>query len=66
MRWRRRHTGRDERERRAEQALQETRERAEDTRQRDARARRLAETIRAMRERNHLAEAVEAALRRGR
>jgi hypothetical protein len=54
-----------EKERRAERALKETQERVKETRQRDARGRRLAETIREMRRRNHLAEAVERALRGG-
>jgi hypothetical protein len=66
MRWPWDHREQAEQEQRAEQALKETKKRVAETRQRDARARHLAETIRQMRQRNHLAEAVEAALRRGR
>ncbi|NEA22597.1 DUF7620 family protein [Actinomadura bangladeshensis] len=51
---------------RAEAALERTSERLEETRRRDEAGHRLAEKIRAMRERNHLAEAIERALGEGR
>lgn len=67
MRWWRRNR-RDEQEghARADRALRRADAAYEATRRRDEQGRRLADRIREMRERNHLAEAIEHALREGR
>jgi hypothetical protein len=65
MRWPWRH--RDEQgHARADAALERTREKREASRRKDAAGARLADRIRQMREANHLAEAIERALREGR
>ena len=51
---------------RADEALERTAERLQETLRRDEVGHRLARRIREMRERNHLAEAIERALREGR
>jgi hypothetical protein len=64
MRWPWRHRDEGGHER-AEEALRRTRERRREQERRDGRFGPVADRIREMRERNHLAEAVEAALREG-
>ncbi|MBO2461198.1 DUF7620 family protein [Actinomadura violacea] len=57
----------DEGERsRADEALERTAERLEETRRRDEAGHRLAERIRDIRQRNHLSEAIERAFEEGR
>lgn len=51
---------------RADEALERATERLEETRRRDEAGHRLAARIRTMRDRNHLAEAIERALGEGR
>lgn len=65
MRWPWRHVGGDDHDR-AEEALRRTARRREEQQERDEGFLPLADRIRRMRERNHLAEAVEQALRGGR
>ncbi|MCP9947290.1 DUF7620 family protein [Actinomadura madurae] len=67
MRWPWKQTHPDDGEQaRADEALERTSEGLAETRRRDEAGYRLAERIRAMRERNHLAEAIEKALGEGR
>lgn len=65
MRWPWRHRD-DAGHERADEALRQTAERREEQQERDDKFLPLADRIRRMRERNHLAEAVERALREGR
>lgn len=65
MRWPWRHAGGGDHDR-AEEAIRQTRRRREEQQERDEGFLPLAVRIRRMRERNHLAEAVEQALRGGR